>query len=92
MIFAATAYCIEDGNGDGVTATGTIPQEGRTIAADPRILPYGTELIINGVGGYVVEDCGGLVKGNTLDIFMESYEQAIRFGRQQVTVETIFVD
>ncbi len=87
LLFEATAYCLEDGNGDGLTATGTIPQEGRTVGVDPSVIPYGTELIINGRPGYVAEDTGGAIKGNRLDIFMEDYGRCIEFGRQTVRVE-----
>jgi 3D (Asp-Asp-Asp) domain-containing protein len=87
LYFEATAYCLEDGNGDGVTATGTIPQEGRTVAADPKLIPYGTELIINGKDGYIVEDCGGAIKGHRIDIFMNSRNNALQFGRQTVRVQ-----
>jgi 3D (Asp-Asp-Asp) domain-containing protein len=90
MTFEATAYTLEDGNGDGLTATITVPVKDRTIAADWRILPPGTELTINGVPGYIVEDTGGAIKGNRLDIYMGSgqaaYERAIEFGRRQVEV------
>ena len=84
MVFEATAYYY--GN---ITATGTIPQEGRTVAADPNILPYGTEISINGRPGYIVEDCGGAIKGNRLDIYMNSREQALYWGRQPVEVEVV---
>ena len=86
-MFEATAYCLEDGNGDGVTATGTTPQEGRTIAVDPKIIKYGSELIINGRAGYVAEDCGADIQGNRIDIFIEDYSRCIEFGRQTVRVE-----
>lgn len=44
--------------------------EGHTIAVDPTIIPYGTEVIIDG-RVFVAEDCGGAVKGNVIDIFVE---------------------
>lgn len=89
----ATAYCLEDGNGDGVTATGTIPQEGRTVAVDPNVIPYGTELSINGKDGYIAEDTGGGIKGNRIDVYVgsghEAYRKAVEFGRQEVEVQAI---
>lgn len=87
IIMEATAYILENGNGDGVTATGTIPVSGKTVAVDPRVIPYGTRMIINGVPGYVAEDTGGAIRGNRIDIFMNSYRGAIQFGRQTVKVE-----
>lgn len=82
MLFEATAYCQGE-----VTFTGTKPQEGRTVATDPEVIPLGTKLIINGKGDYVAEDTGGLIRGNRLDIYLEDYSRCIEFGRQTVRVE-----
>lgn len=69
------------------TASGTWPQEGRTVAVDPCVIPLGTRLTIDGVGGYVAEDTGPLIKGMRLDIYLNSYEDCMRRGRRTVTVE-----
>lgn len=87
FIFLATAYTLNECDGDGYTATMTIPIEGRTVAVDPSVIPYGTRLIINGRNGYIAEDCGGAIKGNRIDIFMNDYQEAIMFGKQYVVVE-----
>jgi len=82
----ATAYCPCEkccGKSDGVTATGTKATAGRTIAVDPSVIPYGTEVIING-HTYIAEDCGGAVKGNSIDIFFNTHEEARQFGRQTI--------
>lgn len=87
-MFVITAYCPCVrccGKSDGITATGTIATEGRTIAADPTVLPYGTKVIING-HEYTVEDCGGSIKGNKIDIFFNSHEDALQWGRQTLEV------
>lgn len=83
----ATAYC--DcvkccGKTDGITATGTKATAGRTIAVDPSVIPYGTEVIING-NTYIAEDCGGAVDGNEIDIFFNTHEEALNFGRRTLT-------
>lgn len=57
-----------------MTATGVTAKEGRTIAVDPTIIPYGTRVIINN-HEYVAEDCGGAVKGKVIDIFVEETYQ-----------------
>ena len=80
----ATAYCPCAeccGKTDGITATGTQATAGRTIAVDPSVIPYGTHVIIDGVT-YVAEDCGGAVKGNDVDIFFDTHEEALQFGRR----------
>ena len=53
-----------------MTATGITAREGRTIAVDPTIIPYGTKVII-GNNIYIAEDCGSAVKGKVIDIFVE---------------------
>ena len=87
FIFLATAYTLNECDGDGYTATMTIPIEGRTVAVDPSVIPYGTRLTINGRSGYIAEDCGGAIKNNRIDIFMNDYQEAINFGKQYVVVE-----
>ncbi len=82
LYMEATAYCQGE-----VTFTGTTPQEGRTVATDPTVIPLGTELIINGRPGYVAEDTGGLIRGNRFDIYMVDRERCLQFGRQTVRVE-----
>lgn len=64
---------------DGITATGTKAEEGRTIAVDPDIIPLGTEVIING-HTYTAEDIGGAIQGNRVDIFVESHQRALELG------------
>ena len=86
--FTATAYCpcaecCDDE--DGITATGTVATEGRTIAVDPSIIPYGTEIVIDG-HTYTAEDCGGAIDGKTVDIFFNTHEEALQFGVQEVEI------
>lgn len=87
----ATAYCGCAkccGKSDCITASGVKAEEGRTIAADLSVFPFGTHLRING-NVYIVEDCGGGINGNRLDIFMGDHNSALEFGVQTVTVEVI---
>ena len=87
-MFEVTAYChcsICCGREGQPTASGTWPEAGRTIGVDPELLPYGTEVIING-HTYIAEDTGGAMQGNHIDIFMDSHEEAMQFGRQEQEV------
>lgn len=89
LTVTATAYCACEkccGKTDGITATGTKATAGRTIAVDPSVIPYGTEVIING-HTYVAEDCGGAIKGNSIDIYFDSHAEALEFGRQNLVVK-----
>lgn len=79
--FVLTAYCPCSecsGKWGYQTSTGAIATEGRTVAVDPNVIPYGTVLIINGEE-YVAEDCGSMVVGKHIDIFMESHSEAENF-------------
>ena len=86
-----TAYCCENyphicNNGDStITATGTRTTPGRTIAVDPRVIPYGSEVVING-HTYIAEDCGGNIKGNRVDICFPTHREALSFGVQYADV------
>lgn len=83
--FKLTAYCpCEKCCGqwaNGITSTGVTAKAGRTIAVDPSVIPYRTEVIING-HTYVAEDCGGAIKGNRIDIYFDTHEEALEFGVQ----------
>jgi len=64
-----------------------LPQDG-TIAADTGYYPFGTRIYVPGYGMGVVEDRGSAIKGpNRLDLFFESHEKALDWGRRQVKVE-----
>ena len=75
--YTASIECC--GKTDGITASGAPAKEDHTVAADPNILPLGTEVIIDGQV-YTVEDTGGAIKGNKLDIYVGSMDEAISRG------------
>ena len=86
--FKLTAYCACRkccGKSDGITATGTVATQGRTIAVDPRVIPYGAEVVING-HTYVAEDTGGAINYNRIDVFFDSHQAAWDFGVQYAEV------
>jgi 3D (Asp-Asp-Asp) domain-containing protein len=62
-----------------MTATGVRAREGRTIAVDPKVISYGTHVLING-HEYVAEDCGGAIKGNDIDIYLEDHDRVYESG------------
>lgn len=72
-----------DANGRPIvyTANQSIAVEGLTVAADISLLPYGTEIYIDG-HRYEVQDCGGAIKGKRLDIYFERHTDAWAFGVQ----------
>ena len=76
--FRITGYCpcyiCSEGHGT-MTSTGSRAVAGRTVAVDPRVIPYGTHLLING-HEYIAEDCGGLIKNKHIDIYFNTHNEA----------------
>ncbi|AZU59843.1 G5 and 3D domain-containing protein [Neobacillus mesonae] len=86
---AYTAYC----NGcSGRTATGfnlRANPNAKIIAVDPRVIPLGTKVYVEGYGYAVAADTGGAIKGNKIDLFMSSKSDAYRWGRKQVKIKIL---
>lgn len=72
-------------NAVGITHTGTLAQEGKTVAVDPNVIPLGSTLIIDGQT-YIAEDTGSAIKGNKIDIFKDSHIVALEGGRHKADV------
>ena len=82
MVVSATAYTATGNN----TASGTVPQSGRTIATWGGI-PFGTKVYIPALGGvYTVEDRGGAVGYGIIDIYMDSEQECEAWGRQNIEI------
>ena len=89
LIMRASAYIDY-----GITSSGRITKVGRTVAVDPRVVPFGSRLHIEFPkpydfknGEYVAEDTGGAIKGNTVDIYWGSDENsAMEFGHRMIKV------
>ena len=98
--FKLTAYCSceiccstwannrpVDKNGNEIIygAIGEELTEGYSIAVDPSVIPYRTEVIING-HTYKAQDCGGAIKGNRIDVYCDDHQTALNFGVQYAEV------
>ena len=57
-----------------------------TCAVDPRVIPYGTKLYVEGYGTAVANDCGGAVKGHIIDLYMRSTKECFSWGRRNKKV------
>lgn len=90
MIFEATAYTrsAEEETLDGITASGTIVNRG-TTSVDPEVIPLGTKLYIEGYGYATALDTGGAIKGKHIDLYMDTKEEAFKWGRKDVKVTII---
>lgn len=94
--FMLTAYCScyeccgeyalnrpVDDNGNEIVygSIGEILTEGYSIAVDPSVIPYGTEVIIGGIT-YKAQDCGGAINGNEIDVYFADHKKAQEFAVQ----------
>ncbi|TCI67394.1 DUF348 domain-containing protein [Exiguobacterium sp. SH0S7] len=74
----------------GYDVTDTILYEGmRIIAVDPAVIPLGTRVYIEGFGMAIALDTGSAIKGNIIDIMMDTKEEAVTFGRKPLTIWVI---
>lgn len=88
--YKVTAYCPCAkccGKASGRTASGTKATAGRTVAASSQFA-FGTKLNIGG-HTYTVEDRGGAVKGNKIDIFVNSHAEALQWGVRYLNVNVV---
>ncbi len=81
MVVESTAYT-HTGN---TTFTGIWPYEG-IVAVDPKVIPLGTKMYVEGYGYATAADTGGLIKGNIIDVFMDTHDKAVNWGRRQVKI------
>jgi len=85
LAMEATAYTPYGPDTNGVTATGIMARRG-IVAVDPRVIPLGSRLYVEGYGYAVAADTGGAIKGNRIDLCLESAAEAEQFGRREVRV------
>ncbi|MGH4050923.1 MAG: 3D domain-containing protein [Clostridium sp.] len=88
----ATAYWAFNGP-NTYTASGTKavrnPNGYSTIAVDPSVIPLGTKLYIEGYGNAIAADKGSSVKGNYIDVFFNTKQEAIGFGVKRLKVQIL---
>ena len=85
LVMEATAYTPFDDGQSGLTASG-IPARRGVVSVDPRVIPLGTRVYVMGYGPALAADTGGAIKGAKIDLCIEDYNEAIRFGRRTVEV------
>ena len=86
---AYTAYCT---GCSGITANGTNLRANpdlKVIAVDPRVIPLGTKVWVEGYGEAIAADTGGAIKGNKIDVYVPTNDQAYAWGRKSVTVKVL---
>ena len=88
----ATAYTASCNGCTGITATGfnlRANPDAKVIAVDPRVIPLGTKVYVEGYGYAIAADTGGNVKGNRIDVFFSSKADAYRWGKRKVKIKIL---
>lgn len=85
----STAYWVHDpvdASGTGLAADGNPAVPYKTVAVDPNIIPFYSEVFVPGIGWCIAHDTGGAIIGNMLDVAMPSREAAFEWGRRIITI------
>ncbi|MEG6586522.1 3D domain-containing protein [Dendrosporobacter sp. 1207_IL3150] len=88
LTMSASAYTAYDDGNSHYTYRGNLVRKG-LVAVDPSVIPLGTRLYIPGYGYAIADDIGGAIKGNRIDLAFESRSEALKFGRQTITVHVV---
>ncbi len=89
LTVTATAYTAYCKGCSGITATGINLIENpnqKVIAVDPNLIPLGSKVYVEGYGTAIAGDTGGAIKGNRIDVFMPSTQEAYTWGRKTVKI------
>ena len=92
LTMTSTAYTASCAGCSGITATGinlkTNPNQ-KVISVDPDVIPLGSKVWVEGYGEAIAGDTGGAIKGNKIDIFIPSKQEALNWGRKTVKVKVL---
>lgn len=89
---SSTAYTAGCNGCSGITATGINLRSNpgaKIIAVDPRVIPLGSKVYVDGYGYAIAGDTGGAIKGHKIDVFFPSKSQAYFWGRKQVKIQVL---
>lgn len=89
MTMVATMYCPLEPGLDDHTATGMKATRG-VIAVDPRVIPLGTRMWVEGYGNGIAGDTGSAIKGNRIDLCVDTLEECNAYGKR--TVQVVILD
>lgn len=92
MTVTATAYTAYCEGCSGITYTGidlrSNPNQ-KVIAVDPRVIPLGSRVWVEGYGEAIAGDIGGAIKGNIIDVFLQHRDDALNWGRRTVKIRIL---
>ena len=67
-------------NAQGITASGKVVEENKTIAVDPSVIKLGSKVFIDGYGYMEAQDTGSAIKGNIIDVYVADHQEALNLG------------
>ncbi len=92
IVVSASAFTATCNGCSGVTSTGINLKRNpdvKVIAVDPKVIPLGTKVYVEGYGYAVAGDTGSAIKGNKIDVFFSSKSEAYKWGRKSVKVKIL---
>ena len=92
LLVTATAYTAYCEGCSGTTAYGIdlrANPDRKVIAVDPRVIPLGTKVWVEGYGEAIAGDTGGAIKGHKIDVFIPSYDRAMQWGVKKVKMRVL---
>ncbi|WP_277586256.1 3D domain-containing protein [Psychrobacillus antarcticus] len=92
IIVSASAYTANCNGCSGITSTGINLKRNpdvKVIAVDPKVIPLGTKVHVEGYGYAVAGDIGNAIKGNKIDVFFAAKSEAYKWGRKSVTIKIL---
>ncbi|WP_375709157.1 3D domain-containing protein [Sporosarcina sp. NCCP-2222] len=89
---SASAYTANCNGCSGITSTGINLKKNpdvKVIAVDPKVIPLGTKVHVEGYGYAIAGDTGSAIKGNKIDVFFSSKSEAYDWGRKNVKIKIL---
>ncbi|MDQ0199497.1 3D domain-containing protein [Neobacillus ginsengisoli] len=89
---SASAYTMNCTRCSGITATGINLKKNpnqKVISVDPKVIPLGSKVYVEGYGYAIAADTGGAMKGNKIDVFVPTQKEALNWGRKTVKVQIL---
>lgn len=92
FVVSASAYTANCNGCSGITKTGINLKSNpdvKVIAVDPKVIKLGTKVYVEGYGYAVAGDIGGAIKGNKIDVFFPTKNEAYKWGRKNVKIKIL---
>ena len=92
FVVSASAFTASCNGCSGITSTGINLKRNpdiKVIAVDPKVIPLGTKVYVEGYGYAIAGDKGSAIKGNKIDVFFPTKSEAYKWGRKSVKIKIL---